>query len=379
MTQSIFSGEHKLSLSHKEISVSGFTISVNFMAWISPWINELSQVEDLGTMACLFHGYDMDFFIDRGKFILAHNEVCRRLEENSLPVDFVMDKTHELGERILTIVQANYKKVKKLKIDELELIISTLFNNAREICSYGYMAVLSDFPEEYITPRMEEILKTKCKTSKADTRLTLTASHLKKPSTLATEELCRLVAGGGDLSNWLDKWFWLDFGHIGSPLTETELNEKYAHILADKASAESELAKIEQYHSQIQDKQIALIEALGLTKEEKNIFETAQKFSYLKGYRMDVLSAANAFFDRVFTAYAEKWGWDKDIFRFSTKEEVLSYFEAAKPDIDKILARKQHSIWAVNNDEEGISILLGDEADKFISRLVTEIESMSHL
>ncbi|MHB8830894.1 MAG: PEP-utilizing enzyme [Patescibacteria group bacterium] len=377
-TKGIFSDQHKLSLSHKEVNVSGFTISMNFWAWVSPWINQLGNVNDLGTMVSLFHGYDMDYFIDRGKFIMAHNEVCRRLEENDLPMDLVMEKTHELGERILKIVLANYKNVKRLRIDELELIMTSLFNWSREICSYGYMAVLSDFPEEYITPRMEEILKAKCPTSKADARLTLISTHLKKPSVLATEELCRMVLTGDDLNGWLDKWFWLDFGHIGIPLTENKMQEKYAHILADKASAKSELDKIEQYHSQIQEHQQALVDELGLTEKEKNIFETAQKFSYLKGYRMDILSASNAFFDHVFTAYAEKWGWDKDVFRFSTKEEVLGYFESTQPDVKKILSRKQESVWAVNNDDEGVMILQGKEADDFVaSRLVTEIESMS--
>ncbi|MDD5726823.1 MAG: PEP-utilizing enzyme [Patescibacteria group bacterium] len=377
-TKGVFSDQHKLSLSHKEVNVSGFTISMNFWAWVSPWINQLGNVDDLGTMVSLFHGYDMDYFIDRGKFIMAHNEVCRKLEENELPMDLVMEKTHELGERILKIVLANYTKVKRLRIDELELIMTSLFNWSREICSYGYMAVLMDFPEEYITPRMEEILKLKCKNSKADARLTLISSHLKKPAVLATEELCRLVSAGGNLNEWLDKWFWLDFGHIGTPLTEDKMREKYAHILADKNSAEAELAKIEQYHSQIQDRQQTLVSELDLTDKEKNIFETAQKCSYLKGYRMDILSASNAFFDHVFTAYAEKWGWDKDIFRFSTKEEVLSYFESTKPDVKKILSRKQESVWAVNNDNEGVIILQGKEADDFVaSRLVTEIESMS--
>jgi phosphohistidine swiveling domain-containing protein len=374
----VFTSQNKLSLSHKEVNVSGFTISMNYLAWVSPFLNELGKIDDFGTMAALFRGYDMDFFIDRGKFIIAHNEVCRRLEENSLPMDQVMEKTHELGERILKIVLANFKKVKKIKIDELELTLTSLFNWSREICSYGYLAVLSDFPEEYITPRMEEILKTKCKSSKAETRLTLTSSHLKKPSVIASEELCRLVMADEDLEAWLDRWFWLDFGHVGNTLSHTQLDEKYAHILSDKESAKIELDKIEGYHAQIEERQKELIKNLDLNESEIKIFEAARQFSYLKGYRMDILSAANAFFDRIFTVYAEKWGWDKDIFRFSTLEEVLGYFQAQKPDIDKILSRKIGSIWALDNDQEGIVILQDQKAKDFEKqRLIVEDEKMS--
>lgn len=358
--------------------MSGFTISMNYWGWVSPFLNKLGNVEDFGTMAAVFHGYDMDFYIDRGRFIMAHNEACRLLEENALPFDLVIDKTHELGERILKIVLANYKKIKKLKIDELELIMTSLFNSSREICSYGYMAVLSDFPEEYITPRLEEILKMKCQNSKAEARLTLTASSLKKPSVLATEELCRLSLAGENFDAWLDRWFWLDFGHVGSIINQENLTEKFAHILSDKTTSAQELEKIQTYHAQIQERQNKLIEELGLNEKEKKLFESARLFSYLKGYRMDILSAANAFFDRVFSAYADKWGWDKDIFRFSTMEEVIGYFQAQKPDIDKILGRKDGSVWILNNEREGMVILQDEAAREFEKqRLVNEDEKMA--
>lgn len=377
MPKNALTDQNKLTLSHKEVNVSAFTISMNYWAWVSPFLNNLCKVEDFGTMAAIFHGYDMDFYIDRGKFIIAHNEACRLLEENALPVALVTDKTHELGERIKKIVLANYKKIKKLKIDELELILTSLFNWSREMCSYGYLAVLSDFPEEYITPRLEEILQSKCKSSKAEARLTLTASYLKKPSVLATEELCRLTMADEDLAGWLDRWFWLDFGHIGNTLSQDKLVEKYGQILSNKSTAGQELEKIKLYHSELRERQEKLIKDLNLTEKEKNIFEAAQQFSYLKGYRMDVLSAANAFFDRVFTAYSEKWGWDKDIFRFSTMEEVIGYLQAKKPN-DKILDRKNDSIWALNNEREGMVILQDESAREFVERrLVNEDERMA--
>ncbi len=367
----------KLSLSHKEVNVSGFTISVNIWGWISPWLGAVCKVGSFGTTASLFRGNDMDFYIERGRLIMAHNEVCRQAESGDLPLDSSIAESLTLGESIVSTVLSNHGKAEDLKPEEVVEIITALFGYARKLCSFGYIAPLSDWPEEYMTPRIDAIMQAKCPSDRAATRLLLTSPTMEKYSDIARIELCRAVLGDEDLTGWLKKWFWLDFGHIGKVLTKEMLPEKYPQIFLTKEEAEIELKRIQSAAADTAKRQDELFVGLGLDDSEKNVFILAQKFAFLKGYRMEVLSCVNAFFDEVFSCYAKKFGWDKDVFLFSTLDEVCGYLVGGHTDQDVVLKRKNDSIWILDNEEDGLIILQGEDAERFRkNRLLVEVEAM---
>lgn len=355
----------KLILSHKEVNVSGFTISVNFWGWINKWLNKTCGIENFGTMACLFRNYEMDFYIEKRKFEKAHDEISKKIATDSLPIDYAIKKSESIGEKILQIIISNYPKLEKVNANKVCKLVSEVFDYSRQLCSFGYIAPLSDFPVEFITPRMDEILKKRNNKDVANLKIFLSTPRRKRPMIIANEELLEKIAAKKKIQNWTNKWFWLDFGHIGSILIQKTIKKKYKVYFENPHKAKLELQKLSKENSSLKTEQEKKFEELKLSEDEKRIFLYAQKITFLKGYRTDILSASNAFFDKVFEVYAKKLHLQKTTFRFATKDEVLNLIKGGECDLGAISKRKKYSIWALNNENEGIKIYTGKDADKF--------------
>jgi len=217
----------KLTLSYKEVNVSGFTISVNFWGWLNKWLNRTCGVKNFGTMACLFRNYEMDFYLEKQKFEKANYEISRKIDADALPIDYAIKKSADLGGKILSIVTHNYPKLEKISTDKVCKLISEIYDYSRQLCSFGYIAPLSDFPEEFITPRMDEILKKRNNKDVASLKIFLSTPKRRQPRIIANEKLFEIIVTKKNIRNWLNEWFWLDFGHIGSILTQQTIEEKY--------------------------------------------------------------------------------------------------------------------------------------------------------
>ncbi|NTW89637.1 MAG: hypothetical protein HGB37_01855 [Candidatus Moranbacteria bacterium] len=355
----------KLLLMYKEVNVCGLTMSVNVSGWIDEWLSRTCRVGSFGSMACRFRGYEMDFYVDKGQYEKAHFEIVRQIEAGTYPIEFSTERSMALGDRILSIVRSGRSVWEAMDPGKVCEIFSEVFDCSRKLCSYGYIAPLSDFPYTFISSRMQEILEARHASDAAGLKIFLSTPEARRPMMLANEEMFRIIAEQGDLGSWLQRWFWIDFGHIGAVLTDASVREKYKLLFDDPKRATTELQNISAEYGSLEEKQEKNIGELGFSDEERRIFRYAREITFLKGYRADVLSAANAFFDAVFEIYSKRLGIGKDVFRFATKEEVVALISGSDINVAEILERKDYSIWLYTDNASGILIHTGEQARQF--------------
>lgn len=365
----------KLQSIHKEVNITPITISVNLKGWNSKWIWKLCKVKNMGVTANLMKEYTMSFFVDYDRFFEAHCENSRKIDEGTIEVDEIIERSRRIGDKIVKTVNENYKRVQDLPANKIIQLFSDIFDLSAELCSIGYIAPLADMPKVYLSEKLDDILKEKIKNLSNkqvhDTKLMLIQSDQKTPQEIAKEEMLQaIIADKKDwIDDWLKKWFWLDFGHKGRIKTKEYIKSHNKLLIESKEKASSELKHM---NRDINAERSKLMKELKFDKQETSYFNIAQKLIFLKAYRADVLCCTYAFFDKIFDAGEH----EKIAYQFSTREEIVSYLKGKKPDMDAIKQRKKESIWITDPSKDHIEIKCGKEAEEFKKHLISEHESV---
>ena len=363
--------ETKLINLYTDVNSTPLTLSVNLMGWTDNWIINASKIKDFGKMALLVKGYEQGFCIEIEKFKKAHENIADMIKNNALPLDLAIKKSIEIGESIKIQVLDNYYNLEHInKSDLLELFLR-LFENGRVLCSYGFIAPLSDFPEPFLSEKLEKILAEH--SSKKDIAFLIQSSS-KRPSQIAREELLEIISNNLEIESWIKKWFWLEFGHLGPALTIEKIKEDYKEYFKDPKKAKEELLKIKKENKKLKQEQEAKFNKLKIN-QEKNLFYQAQKISFLKAYRTDILFCLYAFIDRILEIYSKKTGIEKELLRFSKKEEVGELIKNNKAvEKKELLARRDNSVWITQRKDDFYDVISGKEADEFIKENIISEE-----
>lgn len=351
----------KLLQLYTDINVAPLNMGINMEGWTNKWISNICGIESFGTAGTIVNDHRLEFAFGPS-FFTAHKNIEKKLLEGTMPLKEAIDKSIEIGENLLKIFWVQKDKIESFNKEELASIFKHFFEQGGLLCTYGYLAPMTDFPELFLSNMLETILE------KRDAKkevVFLSQTSRKRPLVIAKEELLKTIIRGGNIKDWLDKWYWLEFGHFGPGYSIGHIREENSEYINDNNLAKEELRRIIAENVNLQNKQEERFKELDLNRQELSFFHQAQDISFLKAYRTDIINCINALFDIVFDICSIRNNISKEALRYLTKEELLAVIlERTKIDESKILERKHSTIFLSNDN--GVKVLVGAEAIKYI-------------
>ena len=292
---------------------------------------------------------DVDYWIKTGKMIVKKAKIEIGFFRN------LLQESEKMKEETIKIIHS-LGRFKKFNYTNQKLIslIKKLSYNGFRLTVYSQPGAIADHFHNTFTDNLQNIINnknlSKINLNSTDIFNVLTAPRLKMPSEIAKEELLKTK----DVNQYLDKWFWLNYGHLGPGLKRIDVLQeiKGGIKLQDKLK--------------LAVKQQEITSKIFLKPEEKKLFEAARIFIYLKGMRMEVCNGVFSFLNQVARKIAKETKINKKNLMYLLIPEAIEYLKTGKIPKESVLKeRRNHSVWIFDDYYHG-RILAGAKGRKFI-------------
>ena len=299
-----------------------------------------------------------------------------------------MKRIHfHVGKEMFAFLQKmNEMDLSRLSEKELGCLYKQVYDLDSVICESGFSFVLIDFVDNYLTDRLEEILKRKASEKKfarksSDYFFILTQPEEDIFSAKEKEGLYSLAlklkagkTGQAKREKMVDdhfkKYRWITYGLSGPPLTKKFFEEELKDLLANP-NLKKEVALLTQKKKKIVEERKKALKELGLDEDERYLFDLAREILLLKGYRKEVLVLSYYLAGLLVKELAKLTHLPFNLLRFLTPEELFALFEGSfKPSLEGLQERKKYLVYFSN--VKGTEIMVGKKARDFFKQNVEE-------
>lgn len=342
----------KYSRIHEEHNVTPLTLSINHFGMDAPLLRRLLKGRNVGQHPfCEYRGYAMKFYVDKDKWFAVSRYIVDTIKKDSHLANLVYGQSLRVGEKILKVIQSRpAQNLDALTRAQLARLLRTVFSWSVDFCAYGYIPALSDFNTFYFSNLLEKIIGSHEKICRrfgqtpAGVLSLLTTSVRPYPADRARAELLKLTrqtrtpaSKNGAVKQWLRRWYWLTYGHLGPGWTRQTLAAELRTLDKQKGDVARRALKKEQ---------AKWFSRLKLTKNEARILRVAQEFVFLKGYRAEITAGVYALFQQAAALAAKRSGIKQELLRFTALKELLTFLSGKKPvSVSALRARRKFSLW----------------------------------
>ena len=282
---------------------------------------------------------------------------------------------------------------------ELLEIVNTLWDHMCEMNLYGVIPVGTDMEHFVLSKALEKTVKDRIEEHHLNLSAGECVSVLTSPDkeTLATKQKIALLevavalAGKTDqpattsqllaiiekdtaLSKQFDQivkqFYWLQYGYQGPAWDKVRFAEELLELLSKQNCAE-ELKLLQTRSSRLQKQHAELEKTLHFDAWDKKLFQTARDYLYLKGYRIDVGSRANFWYDSIFAEVTKRFPeLTLADLHYSTIDEVRYLLDQGNMPTTKETRqnRRSHCVYYVNESAKGF--VYGKEAEQLFEQTV---------
>ncbi len=369
----------KLKKIHYEVNVSPLTLLPNFMGYSSKELAKLINLNSIKIIS-LFKNFTLTFYAEEDKWYKAAEAIYKKAKNDYSFFISLMKSSKQLEKEILKEVQKlNKNKINSLKNKEIIFLFRKITHNAFLLSVNSQLGSLADHHHNYFTNQIENIIINLRKASNIKIKTSeiiqnLTTPEWDYPSDKAYKELIEIkkrIKKSAKLKEkllkrYLQRWYWLNFGHLGPGLTIKEVEKEFNNI---KSPGKSRF--------EIKRKQQKIIQQLSLTKLNKQVFKVARILIYLKGSRAEICNGVYAFYHQVIYRISSETGFPKKYLFFCSAKEIIDYFKNGHlPSLSVLKSRKNFSLW-LGQDVFNVKILIGKKAKSYVSRHLSKTRKVS--
>lgn len=328
------------------------------------------------------------------------------LRRDPLFARVVEDKVREVGEAIrricLPIIDGFIPVDEKEKI----AIAEKLFDLNRQINAYGFFGPILEMPFGFLTNELVAVLDRhlgEMSEPKEAYMVVLTTPLEETFSARASAELLALAADieehptsrdtflqamsfvdleDGALKDRLhehvQKYSWIVFSYRGPVRDEAMVLAELKYVL-QQGDVRQKIQEKEMEHKELVLKQETYSKELGLSENERGLFEAARHIAFTKLYRKDMLCLCNYTIHLLTRPLYETMGLTlEDVDGFSAKEFVAMLRGEQAFSSEEIVRRREHTLYVVTQ-QDGLRMYSGDQAvNAWIREHVDFGEDMSH-
>lgn len=396
----------KYQLIHREIAVAPLTLGIIHrgfhhklqLKYTAPLFFKNSLIA-YTNLECDWYG-EAENFKDLGLAIISKSQADIHFRDRLLQETIAIGKKlNNCGEKI------NRTNLKKLTNRQLSSSLFKLYNLGSDLCDLGMVAAAPDVAFSNFSKRLKGIIEQAVKNKRAVRSANeyfniLTSSgkgSLTQEETLAVLKLAEEVSRdkilsrlfknqpSSDLINALEKqdkkffkkiikiknkYEWLSFGHLGPAKEAVGYLEDLKNILGE-GKIKEKIKNLETEKAELALKQSRYFQELKLTEIEKQLFKTAQNFSYNKAYRYDRLLYTYFVLNKLLREVSGRVGLTLNDLLFLSPEEISRFLqgqEAVKrPEIKE---RQKFCVALIKG--AGVKFLIGSEAKEYLKNNVEQ-------
>jgi phosphoenolpyruvate synthase/pyruvate phosphate dikinase len=289
------------------------------------------------------------------------------------------------------VEKAQAEDLSQISNEELNQYLVQLYKLGNNICSWGYFPMVlevgTEFFTDYLKESIEEHKKPKKLTHSVERYFQVLTHPLEKTFTQKGFEgliaIAQKIENDKELSQvknleeneqvkqWVEehekKFNWVNYGHEGPAFTKKYFFDELKAILEEKT--ENVLNIMKQEEADVKKRQQEYLGKLEFDEETSYLFETAQKFSFLKVYRKELLHLIYFNLDRLLKEVSRRSGLSLKQLRYCEREEVTAILLENKiPDTKLLNERSDYCLEIL--DGEKTSLKYGEEAKKHLKENV---------
>ncbi|MBU0707525.1 hypothetical protein KKG41_04100 [Patescibacteria group bacterium] len=368
----------KYILAHEEHAITPLTISPNHNGWAAKTLIKLLDGHKTGINTFIVHeDKGLIYYCDKDAWDKGSDYLISKIQANPKFIKSIKKKSEEFYSKSLKIVRQTEKQdLKKWSNKKLAGFLLKTYDLALEYSAYGYVPVLSDHYFNKYSHLLKRIVKGSLENKNVTLSVPETVNHLSTPtklipSQLARLELLKLALGKKDavnIRNYYQKWFWVNYGHLGPRITLSETIDAIDKLSKNKRKTKKELEDLLNLNSATIKIQKQLFKKLSLSPIEKYLFRVAQTFTYLKGQRMESLFGIYAQWERVLSVVSARWATPKKLLYYCSVNELNDLIRKNKTiPLHVLKSREEFCVW-VARSEYSQQILIGPKAKQYIKK-----------
>ena len=289
---------------------------------------------------------------DLHEWHLAGQKLVNRISRGVFNFKALANDHKHYGQKVSGLCKVIENSVLKRKSNEqISQWLKRLFGDYLKLNALGFVPVVSDLEHNLLSNKLKEILQNHGVTE-GSIQISLNILMTSDKPTLTYYEYADLLkllvkypqpnklAASKEFAGHVKTYAWVNFGYTGPAWTAKDFLRRAKKIKKDNASVANALKHHRKFLSEIVKKRKLLEKRLRLTRAEKQIFETARTFSYLKSYRVDVRHYFCFITALVFKELAKRMSMPPVWFRYASEEEILSILAGKKPVVRQVTDRK---------------------------------------
>ncbi|MFH2097523.1 MAG: PEP-utilizing enzyme [bacterium] len=361
---------------HEEHAITPLTISPVHNTWSSKILIKLLDGRKTGVNTfCIHENRSIKFFMDEKAWDEGSDYLIGKIQTNPRFVKLVKKKSEKYARELVKKVrQAELQVIKKWSNRQLADFLLKSYQMITVFTAYGYVPVLSDHYFNKYTLLLKTIVKKAVEKKSFNLSIPEAVSILSTPrqpipSRLARVDLLKLALRKPNhivIKKYYQKWFFVNFGHLGPRTTLLETEKAVEKLSRNKVQTKKELKELQDYRTNLVRKQAVLMGKLNLNVKEKYLFQVARNFTYLKGLRMEILFGAFAQWERILNETGKRYSIPKKLLYYCSAIELADLLINNKiiPK-KKLKEREKFCVW-VANSEDTQQILTGKKAREYL-------------
>ena len=345
---------------HIEVGVSPLTQSLNF-GYPSEEMERLLKLKPIPFIG-IYQRETVKLYCDLDYWAEVARKIVKKTSQKfSFFAKLLKDSDEVKRESIKILHRYGLTGLNRFSDKQLAADLKILAYNGFLLSVNSQLSQIADISHNIFTSALEEAIQSSSGFKKSGLTVgevfnILTVSTRNLPSEEAQKELRKLKGKKQLISQYLAKWFWLYYGHLGPSFNRKDIVKQMKNL--PKAKNIQALVK----------KQFLLEKKLGLTAKGKQMFKAVRLFVYLKGMREQVCNGAFSFLNRLAEKISREKKMDKKYLMYLTVNECLGYLRGKKLPAKSVLAkRREFSVW-IPKDVFRTKVLIGQEAKEYAKK-----------
>lgn len=351
---------------HNEFNITPLTQSLN-TGYPSKEMGKLLGMPPI-PMLCQYFGHRVNVYFresqweDAGKIITEH-----ALHNSGFFKKINRRSGHLRSAALKTLQGLDWKNINVISNKKLAILLKYLSPVAYSLSIQSQLAAIADHYHFTFSKRAQSIIEN----SPGFVKLKKPVSEIvgvlnvpttgKLPSDRAKQELLKIkkqISKNPNLQNglinkYLSRWFWLNYGHLGPALTKPKVLKELGNLKIDN-------------HTKLRKNQILLENKLRLTGGQKNFFEAARMFVFLKSARVEICHGIFAFINFIVKRISKETGIKKHLLFYCTISELLWCLQkGGLPPQAVLKSRYKYSVW-IAKDVFFVKVFAGTKARVFM-------------
>ncbi|MBU1036940.1 hypothetical protein KKF32_02805 [Patescibacteria group bacterium] len=370
---------------HEEHAITPLTISPNHNAWAAKILIKLLDNHKVGKRTfCTHKNYGLSFYCDEKDWDRGSDYLINKIRAKPDFVKEIKAKSEKLSADFIKIIRQTEKKdLKQWTNNQLTDFLVETYKLSLLFCVYGYIPVLSDHLFNKYTKLLKNIVtksisKKRLKFLIPEIVNILSSPSKAIPSRQARTQFLEIVyklknknltkSDQNKIFKHYQKWFWVNFGHLGPRITLPKMTDSVRHLFKQKSKIKKELNGLYQLPKVLIKEQNRLFNKLGLTEEEKYLFKVAQLFTYLKGLRMEILFGVYAQWERVLKEMALRFKIPQKLLYYCSIAELANWLKKGKRiSLKTLKERAKFCVWVALSENNQL-ILTGQKAKQYLKK-----------